>query len=135
MVMLTSSISPSPVAAAFSGIQWDPLGKLRLTNSEKSLLRSGEDNPTDYTLGNVEDACHYVRALLKVLAEASGSSGPSSKVSHLRDPLPVADALQLLYVDALGVVTHYAISKLVDVISCLMEKKRWSQCFHGHYIL
>jgi len=121
--MLTSSISPSPVAAAFSGIQWDPLGKLRLTNSEKSLLRSGEDNPTDYTLGNVEDACHYVRALLKVLAEASGSSGPSSKVSHLRDPLPVADALQLLYVDALGVVTHYAISKLVDVISCLMEKK------------
>jgi hypothetical protein len=69
------TFTPSPVAEAFSGIQWDPLGKLRLTNAEKSLLRSGEDNPVDYTLSNSEDACLYVRALLKVLAEACGASG------------------------------------------------------------
>jgi len=71
----TASIPPSPVCAAFSGIQWDPLDRLRLTDVEKSLLRSGEDNPVDYTLANAQDAFLYVRALLKVLAEASGPSG------------------------------------------------------------
>ena len=71
----TASINQSPVAAAFSGIQWDPLEKIRLTNAEKSLLRSGEDNPVDYTLSNSEDACMYVRALLKVLTESVGPSG------------------------------------------------------------
>lgn len=71
----TVTITPSPVSAAFSGIQWDPLGKLRLTDNEKSLLRSGEDNPVDYTLSNVEDATLYVRALLKVLTESAGASG------------------------------------------------------------
>jgi hypothetical protein len=71
----TVSMTPSPVCAAFSGIQWDPLGKLHLTDAEKSLLRSGEDNPVDYTLSNNEDACMYVRALLKVLTESVGPSG------------------------------------------------------------
>jgi len=119
----TASIPPSPVCAAFSGIQWDPLDRLRLTDVEKSLLRSGEDNPVDYTLANAQDAFLYVRALLKVLAEASGPSGPSLKVSKLREILPVEDALQNLYVDITGVVTHYAISKLYEVITCLREKK------------
>ena len=69
------SIPPSPVCAAFSGIQWDPLDRLRLTDLEKALLRSGEENPVDYTLGNTRDAFLYVRTLLKVLSEASGPSG------------------------------------------------------------
>lgn len=113
----------SPVCAAFSGIKWDPLVRLRLTDVEKSLLRSGEDNPVDYTLGNAQDAFLYVRALLKVLAEASGPSGPSIKVSKLREILPVEDAFQNLHIDITGVVTHYAISKLYEVITCLREKK------------
>ena len=71
----TVSITPSPVSAAFSGIQWDPLEKLGLSDAEKSLLRSGEDNPLDYTLSTCEDACMYVRALLKVLTESVGPSG------------------------------------------------------------
>lgn len=119
----TATISPSPVCAAFSGISWDPLGRLRLTDAEKSLLRSGEDNPVDYTLSNIEDACLYVQALLKVLVEASGPSGPSTKVSHLREELPTADALQILYTDATGVVTHYAIAKLHEVIVSLRERR------------
>lgn len=75
MMIQTVTITPSPVAAAFSGIQWDPLGRLCLTDAEKSLLRSGEDNPVDYTLSNHDDACMYVRALLKVLTESVGPSG------------------------------------------------------------
>jgi len=98
----TANLAASPVAAAFSGIHWDPLGKLKLTNAEKSILRSGEDNPVDYTLSNVEDACMYARALLKVLAESSGPSGPSVKVSKIKKILPVDDALQLLYTDPTG---------------------------------
>ena len=50
-------------------------------------------------------------------------NSPSAKVSHLRDSLPLDDALQILYIDATGVVTHYAISKLVEVIMCLKERK------------
>ena len=123
----TVNISPSPVASAFSGIQWDPLDKLKLTESEKSVLRSGEDNPVEYTLGNLDDACLYIRALLKLLSEAAGPRGPSAKVSHLREPLPEPDALQLLYIDPAGVVIHYAISKLYDVILGLLEKKPNSQ--------
>jgi len=98
----TTVLPPSPVALAFSGIQWDPLGKLKLTNAEKSLLRSGEDNPVDYTLSNVDDACMYARALLKVLAESSGPSGPSTKVSKIKESLPADDALQMLYTDPTG---------------------------------
>lgn len=124
-----TSVAPltqSPVAAAFHGVQWDPLEKLRLTPPEKSLLRSAEDNPIDYTLSTEEDAAAYSRVLLKVLAEASGPSGPSSKVSHLKQTVTEAEALQLLYIDSMGVVTHYAITKLYEVVTCLREKKEGS---------
>mmetsp|Transcript_6387 Transcript_6387/g.11372 ORF Transcript_6387/g.11372 Transcript_6387/m.11372 type:complete len:507 (-) Transcript_6387:210-1730(-) len=121
-----SSLPPSPVAHAFSGIQWDPMVKLRLTNSEMNLLRSAEVNPIDYTLCNSEESATYVKVVLKVLAEASGASGPSSKVSHVKSLLPEEEALQMLYTDPLGVVTHYAITKLYDIIVCLKEKKRGS---------
>ena len=70
--------------------------KLRLTNPEKLLLRSAEANPIDYTLNNHEESSAYVKVVLKVLAEASGASGPSSKVSHLTGLLPEDEALQML---------------------------------------
>lgn len=126
MMALSASLSPSPVSAAFSGIQWDPLDKLRLTTPEKGLLRSAEANPIDYTLCGTEESRAYARVVLKVLAEASGPSGPSSRVSHLKETLPDAEALQLLYTDAMGVVTHYAITKLYEIIICLREKKEGS---------
>ena len=66
----------------------------------------------------------YVKALLKVLAEASGASGPSNKVSRQKETLSEEDALGMLYTDPMGVVTHYAITKLYDVVNCLREKRR-----------
>eukprot|EP00804_Cyclotella_cryptica_P028947 CCRYP_012373-RB/>CCRYP_012373-RB protein AED:0.06 eAED:0.06 QI:0/0.9/0.90/1/0.5/0.36/11/6542/519 len=119
-----ASLPPSPVALAFPGIQWDPMQKLRLTPPESGLLRSAEANPIDYTLSDPDQSTAYVKALLKVLAEASGASGPSSKVSRLKDPLVEEDALVMLYTDPMGVVTHYAITKLYDVVTCLREKRR-----------
>jgi len=126
-----SNIPPSPVTHAFSGIQWDPMQKLRLTNPEKLLLRSAEANPIDYTLSNTDESTAYVKVILKVLAEASGASGPSSNVSHLKEPLPEDEALQMLYTDPMGVVTHYAITKLYDVIVCLKEKSAASEVSLG----
>lgn len=117
-----ATLSPSPVAAAFSGIEWDPLNKLRLSEAEKVTLRAAEVNPLDYTLADRTEAAAYARVLLKVLAEIAGPSGPSSRVSLLKDVLPDAEALQMLYTDSAGVVTHYAISKLHDVVVCLNEK-------------
>lgn len=105
--------------------------KLRLTQPEKLLLRSGEANPIDYTLNNAEESTAYVKVVLKVLAEASGASGPSSKVSHLKGMLPDDEALQILYTDPMGVVTHYAITKLYDIICCLKEKKAGSDVSIG----
>ncbi|KAL7488352.1 hypothetical protein ACHAW6_013936 [Cyclotella cf. meneghiniana] len=117
-------LPPSPVALAFPGIQWDPMQKLRLTSPEKLLLRSAEANPIDYTLSDPDQSTAYVKALLKVLAEASGASGPSSKVSRLKEALAEEDALVMLYTDPMGVVTHYAITKLYEVVTCLKEKRR-----------
>ena len=51
-----STLPQSPVVHAFSGIQWDPMQKLRLTTPEKLLLRSAEANPIDYTLNNREES-------------------------------------------------------------------------------
>ena len=126
-----SNIPPSPVTPAFSGIQWDPMTKLRLTDAEKLLLRSAEANPIDYTLNTPAESTAYVKVVLKVLAEASGASGPSSKVSHVKELLADDEALQLLYTDPMGVVTHYAITKLYDIIVCLREKKRGSTVTMG----
>lgn len=129
--LTTMSLPSSPVMGAFTGIQWDPMQKLRLTQPEKLLLRSGEANPIDYTLSNADESRAYVKVVLKVLAEASGASGPSSKVSHLKGMLPDEEALQLLYTDPMGVVTHYAITKLYDIIVCLKEKKLGSDVSIG----
>ncbi|KAL7510954.1 hypothetical protein ACHAXN_007869 [Cyclotella atomus] len=118
-----ATLPQSPVAPAFPGIQWDPMQKLRLTSPEKHILRSAEANPIDYTLCDSEQSMIYVKALLKVLAEASGASGPSSKVSRQKEDLNEGDALGMLYTDPMGVVTHYAITKLYDVVQCLREKK------------
>jgi hypothetical protein len=124
--MLSLSLSPSPVAAAFAGIEWDPMEKLRLSEPEKATLRAAEANPLDYTLADRAEAAAYARVLLKVLAETVGPSGPSSRVSQVKELLPDAEALQMLYTDSTGVVTHYAITKLHDVIMCLQEKKETS---------
>ena len=121
-----ATLSPSPVAAAFADIEWDPLGKLRLSESEKSTLRAAEANPLDYTLADRAEAAAYARVLLKVLAETVGPSGPSSRVSQVKEVLPDAEALQMLYTDSTGVVTHYAITKLYDVVTCLQEKTETS---------
>lgn len=118
-----STLPASPVAPAFPGIQWDPMQKLRLTSPEKHILRSAEANPIDYTLCDSDQSMAYVKALLKVMGEASGASGPSSKVSRQKEDLNEEDALGMLYTDPMGVVTHYAITKLYDVVQCLREKK------------
>ena len=120
------TLSPSPVAAAFSGIEWDPLNKLRLTEPEKATLRAAEANPLDYTLADRVEAAAYARVLLKVLAETAGPSGPSSRVSQVKETLPDAEALQMVYTDSPGVVTHYTIAKLYDVVVCLNEKTETS---------
>jgi hypothetical protein len=119
-----TTLPPSPVSPSFHAIAWDPLQKLRLTSPEKLLLRSAEANPIDYTLSDPDQSTAYVKALLKVLAEASGASGPSSKVSRQKESLNEQEALGMLYTDPMGVVTHYAITKLYDVVNCLREKKR-----------
>lgn len=119
-----SAPSPSPVHLAFSGIQWDPLGKLELTGPEKSLLRSTEDNVLDYSLGEQTAAVTYTKLLLKVLDQVVGPNNPSDKVAklNLEDILDDEEALQMLYVDPMGVVSHYALSKLYEVILFLKEK-------------
>lgn len=115
--MAKVSIPPSPVAAAFRHIQWDPLSSLRLTPQETALLRMAETNPIEYTLGDARDATMYVRVLLKLLAEASFNvSGHVARVSEECNENMALDALDA---DPLGVVTHYAVAKLHAILSSL----------------
>jgi V-type H+-transporting ATPase subunit H len=127
---LPSALSPSPVHEAFTGIQWDPLEKLELSDPEKALFRAAEDNPIDYTLADQHDAEAYAHLLLKVVGLTSFPPGSSSlKVSKLSldQCLPDDEALQLLYVDCMGVVLHYAITKLSEVVICLKSGSRKAQ--------
>jgi V-type H+-transporting ATPase subunit H len=111
------TIPPSPVAAAFKHIQWDPLSSLRLTPQETALLRMAETNPIEYTLGDARDATMYVRVLLKLLAEASVNvSGVVAKITEECNENRALDALDA---DPLGVVTHYAIAKLNAILTTL----------------
>jgi V-type H+-transporting ATPase subunit H len=120
----TASIDPSPVAAAFGRIEHDPvpLVKLRrVLDSEKETLRAAESNPLDYTLADRAEATAYVRLLLKVLNETAGI-GPSPRVSHVKERLSDDEAIELLHTDSTGVLTHYAIAKLNEIVVCLKER-------------
>lgn len=118
-----ATLSPSPVAAAFSRIEWDLLSKLRLSEPEKTALRDAEANPLDYTLADRAEAAAYARVLLKVLSEtAGGPSGPSLRVSQLKQTLSDEEALRMLSTDLVGIVTHYSIAKLYEIVVCLKEK-------------
>jgi hypothetical protein len=120
---IPAPLAPSPISAAFAGIQNCPLDKLRLSVIEKAALWAAEVNPIEYTLANREEAFAYARVLLKILAEASGPSGPSSRVSRVTEMLSDSDALPFIYADPMGVMTHYVITKLHEVIVCLKEMK------------
>mmetsp|Transcript_24719 Transcript_24719/g.69389 ORF Transcript_24719/g.69389 Transcript_24719/m.69389 type:complete len:519 (-) Transcript_24719:189-1745(-) len=110
----------SPVASAFPDIQWDALGSLRLTAQETALLRMAETNPIDYTLADSRDASMYARVLLKLLAEASAAGAGTGEVSKLSDEQCTSEqAMKALEVDPLGVVTHYALTKLNEIITTL----------------
>jgi V-type H+-transporting ATPase subunit H len=111
----------SPVATAFPNIQWDALGSLRLTAQETALLRMAETNPIDYTLADSRDASMYARVLLKLLAEAASAGAGSGEVSTYVDKCTDEQAMHALDVDPLGVVTHYALTKLNEIISTLSK--------------
>jgi len=115
-------LAPSPVALAFPHIQWDPLGSLRLTAQETALLRMAETNPIEYTLADSRDASMYARVLLKLLAEASAAGAGFGKVSLIspNNPCGEEEALNALHEDPLGVVSHYAVTKLHSIITTLM---------------
>jgi len=111
----------SPVATAFPNIQWDALGSLRLTAQETALLRMAETNPIDYTLADSRDASMYARVLLKLLAEAAGAGAGTGEVSTYVDKCTDDQSMHALDVDPLGVVTHYALTKLNEIITTLSK--------------
>lgn len=111
----------SPVSAAFGSIQWDALGTLKLTAQETALLRMAETNPMDYTLADSRDASMYARVLLKLLAEATTAGAGSGEVSKLSDTAEESEetAMAFLTSDPLGVVAHYALTKVLDIVNTL----------------
>jgi len=123
----TTNTLKSPCCAAFPHISWDALGSLKLTAQETALLRMAETNPMDYTLADSRDASMYARVLLKLLAEASQAGAGTGPVAQLLPPdnasssmcLTEAEAVDKLNLDPLGVVAHYALSKLLEILDTL----------------
>lgn len=115
-----SSNLQSPVSAAFPNIQWDSLGSLKLTAQETALLRMAETNPMDYTLADSRDASMYARVLLKLLAEAAAAGAGTGDVSRLSEAgVSDEDVMAALDTDPLSVVSHYALTKLLDILTTL----------------
>lgn len=134
-------LSQSPVHEAFHGIVGDPLQKLSLSAPEIALLQAAEANPLEYTLSDQHDAEAYAHVLLKVIDQCTTSNKASNskskhvpavaKLSLSQSPLQDDEALQLLYVDTMGVVLHYAISKLTAVIQALLAMNNNSSSNRG----
>jgi V-type H+-transporting ATPase subunit H len=116
-----SSQFKSPVGKAFSQIQWDALGSLKLTAQETALLRMAETNSMEYTLADSRDASMYARVLLKLLSEASAAGAGTGDVSRLSpdEILSEEDSVRALTNDPLGVVCHYALTKLLEILDTL----------------
>lgn len=132
-------LSPSPVSEVFGEIRWSDVKFLELSPLEQTLLTSGEANPIEYTLSNNDDAVGFVRLLLKVLDQviapivrrsSSGGGGNVRRVSQLgldttASTIATDDGggenstLDWLEKDANGVVKHFAISKLCEVVDCI----------------
>ena len=137
----SSSSLKSPVGLAFPYIQWDTLSTtLKLTPQETALLRMAETNPMDYTLSDSRDASMYARVLLKLLSEATAAGAGTGRLANLQTPTTTTDgvassvsasmvvltsplseveAMDMLNVDPLSVVSHYALSKLLDILDTL----------------
>jgi V-type H+-transporting ATPase subunit H len=117
----SSTAFKSPVGKAFSQIQWDALGSLKLTAQETALLRMAETNSMEYTLADSRDASMYARVLLKLLSEASAAGAGSGDVSRLSpdEILSEEDSVRALSNDPLGVVSHYALTKLLEILDTL----------------
>ncbi|CAB9512824.1 Probable V-type proton ATPase subunit H 2 [Seminavis robusta] len=116
-----NGIPKSPVTHAFPQIQWDALGSLRLTAQETALLRMAETNPIDYTLSDSRDASMYARVLLKLLAEAHSVGAGTGVVSKLPEKCTDEEAMSALKDDPLGIVSHYALTKLYEIITTLND--------------
>lgn len=113
-------MNKSPVSAVFSQIPWDSLGALKLTAQETALLRMAETNEMTYTLSDSRDASMYARVLLKLLSEAAAAGAGTGEVSKMVETVvSEEEAQQALNADPLGVVCHYALSKLWEILETL----------------
>lgn len=116
------ALSPSPVSEAFKGIQNDRLDKFSLSEHERSLFQAGEENVMEYTLYDQDGAVAYVQLLLKLLDHLASSTTPVSKLP-LDRILADDEASEFWSEDSRGVMFHYAISKLCEVIQSLRDTK------------
>mmetsp|Transcript_12013 Transcript_12013/g.28730 ORF Transcript_12013/g.28730 Transcript_12013/m.28730 type:complete len:531 (+) Transcript_12013:31-1623(+) len=116
-----SSISPSPVQCAFSSIEWTV--PLSLSSPEIALLQSVEENPLEYTIAEYMEAFQYARLLLKLLDQVMGPTQPGilSKIGLDQIPFEQEQAMDYLEKDKTGVVTHFVMTKLFDLIHILSQ--------------
>jgi hypothetical protein len=126
--MIYRVLSPSPVQEAFSEIRWEDIEGLEVNSLERALLSSGEANPIEYTLNNNEDAIGFVRLLFHVLDQVispilrrTSSLSSPRRVSRLglEESLDRQTAVEYMENDAIGVVKHFAVSKLCEVLDCV----------------
>lgn len=128
--LVHATVSPSPISKAFPFIEWN--APIAVSKPEQALLQSAEQNPLEYTLAEYGDAFAYARLLLKVLDQVTGPSNPglvselsleaASSSLSAGQGLDEEEALQYLEDDKTGVVTHYVITQLYDMMGLLTER-------------
>eukprot|EP00934_Nitzschia_sp_Nitz4_P008494 Nitzschia sp. Nitz4//scaffold173_size47512//34309//36154//NITZ4_007164-RA/size47512-augustus-gene-0.8-mRNA-1//-1//CDS//3329538820//8484//frame0 len=123
MLLVHTEISPSPVSPAFASIAWS--SPVALSKPEQGLLQTADENPMEYTLADFGDAFAYARVLLKVLDQVTGPSSPG-RVSYLEletgTCLSEEESLAILEEDRAGVITHYVLTQLYEMVGLLTEQ-------------
>lgn len=128
-------LSPSPVHLAFNDIHWDDqhsivsmLGGTSLTMQETALLRGGEENVIEYMLSDQHETAAYVNLLLKLLEQVISKSNNRVSKIPLDTVITDEDTLQeLIHDDTIGIVAHYCISKLCEVVNGLKSVSKKSK--------
>lgn len=123
------SLSLSHVHEVFPSIPLDQrcMKTLELSDLERKILQAAEDNPLEYTLAEQHDAESYTQLLFQILDRIITISSRTNQIDRSNElskaafdgTLPLNEAERMFQVDPLGVLSHYAISKITDVIQSL----------------
>ena len=128
------TLSPSPIHEIFQLVpertESNPCLH-SLSQQERKLWITAEENPLDYSLSHQQDSEKYTQLLLSILQQTFIHRDHSSTKTNwvlsnvpLENELTEAESLRILRSDPIGALCHYTISRLTDCVQSLKQRPK-----------